>query len=72
MWIEERFFDIADHVFVWEKTSPKNEEELKELIGYLASQPLPEHLARWQIILIPPITSEDVPEEKRIHYMVFR
>ena len=72
VWIEERFFDMKDHVYLWEKTRPKNKEELTELIGYLASQPLPEHLARWQIILIPPITIDDVPEEKRIHYMVFR
>ena len=72
VWIEERFFDVKDHIFVWEKTKPTSQGELNDLIGYLASQPLPEHLARWQIILIPPITSDDVPEEERIHYMVFR
>ncbi len=44
VWIEERFFDLNDHVYVWKKSRPKSEQELTELIGYLASQPLPEHL----------------------------
>ena len=72
IWIEERFFDVKDHIYVWEKTKPTNKQDLNELIGFLASQPLPEHLARWQIILIPPIISDDVPEQDLIHYMVFR
>ena len=72
VWIEERFFDVKDHIYVWEKTRPTNQQELNDLVGFLASQPLPEHLARWQIILIPPIISVDVTEEDLVHYMVFR
>ncbi len=44
IWIEERFFDIKEHVYLWDKTTPKTDQELEELVGYLSSQPLPEHL----------------------------
>ena len=72
VWIEETSFDIKDHVFLWDKNIPKDEEELRQLIGYFFSQPLPENLSRWQIILIPCNVSDGISEGDTSHVLLLR
>ena len=53
-WVEERNFNISDHVYEWSEEIISSEEELQELISELSSRPLisSQNKSPWENVII--------------------
>ena len=53
-WVEERNFEISDHVYEWSEEILTSEEELQELVSELSSRPLisSQNKSPWEYVII--------------------
>ena len=77
MWLEDKSFDIKNHVMVWDGVLPKTQEEMEEVVGQLCSKELPRGIAPWQMVVVPcykdhtAVSSEDGDDDD-VFPVIFR
>lgn len=50
---DEENFDVRKHIFMYKGKTPVNDEELARCYSELVNQNIPNHIAPWQLIIIP-------------------
>ena len=53
VWVEDKTFDIVNHVFLSKKLAPQDRVEFQSFVSDIATTPLPEKKSPWQFIIVP-------------------
>ncbi|XP_013405708.1 uncharacterized protein LOC106170404 [Lingula anatina] len=54
IWMPEKDFDIANHVYMYDGLPLKNKKDLEECVGKLSQRAFKKRQAQWEVIVIPP------------------
>ena len=68
VWAEDPAFDIRRHVRRWTATAPGGPRDMDEVIGRIASTPLPRDRPLWEVHLIEGLANNRVAAVAKIHH----
>jgi diacylglycerol O-acyltransferase len=68
VWVEDPDFDIARHVFRTTANTPGGPRERDEIIGAIASTPLPADRPLWQVHLVEGLAESRVAAVVKVHH----